>query len=77
MADQAADEAAIREVVKQANAAFNKHNAKAMADLDVETIESWDGKHQGRKQLSEWYASMKGQYNQNRVNIYQEAKRAS
>ena len=64
MADQAADEAAIREVVKQANAAFNNHDAKAMAAFDVENIESWDGKRKGRKQLSEWFASMKGQYKQ-------------
>jgi len=64
MADQAADEAAIREVVKQAIAAFNKHDAKGMAAFDVENIESWDGKRKGRKQISEFLASMKGQYKQ-------------
>jgi hypothetical protein len=64
MADQAADEAAIRELVKKANDAFNKHDAKGMAACIVENFESQDGKRKGRKEQSEAWASQKGQYEQ-------------
>ena len=64
MADQAADEAAIREVVKQCNAAYNKKDAKAMASFLVKNFENWPGTSKGRKQVSEYLASQKGQYKQ-------------
>ena len=48
IADQAADEAAIREAAKQFNAAFNKHDKKAVAASFDENIETWDGSRKGR-----------------------------
>jgi uncharacterized protein (TIGR02246 family) len=64
MGDQAADEAAIRELVKKANEAFNRHDAEAMAAFFVENFETPDGKYRGRKQVSDYFASMKNQYKQ-------------
>jgi uncharacterized protein (TIGR02246 family) len=64
MAQSAADEAAIREVVKQINVAFNKSDAKAMASYIVEDFENWPGTRKGRKQVSENWASAEGQYKQ-------------
>ncbi len=44
MAVQAEDEAAIRKVMEQNQAAFNNHDAKGMAALsETSLIESWDG----------------------------------
>ncbi len=64
MADQAEDEAAIRKVVEQVNAAYNKKDAKAMASCITENFENWSGTRKGRKQSSEYWASDKGQYKQ-------------
>ena len=61
MADQAADEAAIRNAVKQINEAWNKKDAKGMASGLIENFENWPGKRKGRKELSEYWASVKGQ----------------
>lgn len=61
VADQAEDEAAIRKMVEQERAAYNKHDAKAMASSMVENIEGWTGERKGRKQLSEYWARDKVQ----------------
>lgn len=47
MADQAADEAAIREVAKQIDATWNAHDAKACAAFNDEKYENWDGTVKG------------------------------
>lgn len=41
--DQAAEEAAIREVIEQTNAAWNKHDMEAFSVFVNEDAESWDG----------------------------------
>jgi uncharacterized protein (TIGR02246 family) len=64
MGDQAEDEAAIRDLVKQMNAAYGKHDAKAMANCLVENFEIWSGETKGRKQVSESWASHKNQVKQ-------------
>ena len=65
MADQAADEAAVREVVEQAFAAANKHDAKALMSLCAEGFENWTGTRKGRaaweKSLSETWGRQKDQ----------------
>ena len=57
MADQAEDEAAIRKVFEQINAAFNNHDAKGMFALVDESVESWDGSRKGAANF-EYYADM-------------------
>ena len=57
MTDQAEDEAAIRKVFEQINAAFNNHDAKGMFALVDESAESWDGSRKGAAQ-AEYYADM-------------------
>ena len=64
MADQAADEAAIRKVVEQVNTAYNKKDAKAMASGFTENFENLSGTRKGRKELSEYWASQKSHYKQ-------------
>lgn len=57
--DQAAEEAAIREVIEQVYALANKHDAKGFVALMDESIEDWDGENKGRaaqeKGISEWW----------------------
>lgn len=48
MADQAADEVAIRKTMEQLYAAYNNHDAKAYAAHCDEIIENWDGSDKGR-----------------------------
>jgi len=58
MADQAEDEAAIRKVVEQLNAAFNNHDAKGMAALwETSLVESWNGSAKGAARV-EYYADL-------------------
>ena len=57
MADQAEDEAAIRKVWEQTNAAFNNHDAKGMAALWDQSVESWNGSRKGAAQV-EYYADL-------------------
>ena len=57
MADQAEDEAAIRKVFEQINAAFNNHDAKGMFALADKSVESWDGSRKGAAHF-EYYADM-------------------
>ena len=63
MADQAADEAAMRKLREQDDAAFNKHDAKAMANHNTENYVSWDGIGEGRqafeKRMVEFFESQK------------------
>ena len=51
MANQAADEAAIREAYKKALTAYNNHDLKAFAALHVEDFEDWEGITKGRAGL--------------------------
>jgi uncharacterized protein (TIGR02246 family) len=64
LAQSAEDEAAIRGLVKEINDAFNERNAEGMASCIVENFENLEGKQKGRKEMSEYWASMKGQYKQ-------------
>ena len=48
MADQAADEAAIREASEKIMAAFNEHDVETALALYDEKIEMWDGTYKGR-----------------------------
>lgn len=57
MVDQAEDEAAIRKVFEQTNAAFNNHDAEGMAAHWDKSIESWDGSRKGAAQV-EYYADL-------------------
>ena len=50
-ADQAEDEAAIRDAYKQALAAYNNRDFKVFAVLHVEAFENWDGTSKGRASL--------------------------
>ncbi len=63
MADQAEDEAAIRDVVSQLFAAMKDHDAKAYAALCAENFEDWEGNTKGRaameKQIADHFANMK------------------
>ena len=54
VADQAADEAAIREVIEQAFAMANKHDAKALMSLCTEDFEGWTGERKGRAAWEEF-----------------------
>jgi uncharacterized protein (TIGR02246 family) len=45
--DQAAEEAAIRDVAKQIDTTWNAHDAKACAALNDEKYENWDGTVKG------------------------------
>ena len=54
MADQAADEAAIRAAVEQMFAAGNKHDAKALMSLCIEDFEGWSGETKGRAAWEEY-----------------------
>ncbi len=59
MADQAADEAAIREVFEQMTIAHNNYDAKGVAALTDEVFEvSWDGSQKGRTALEKRYSEM-------------------
>ena len=58
MAVQAEDEAAIRKVWEQNQAAFNNHDAKGMAALwETSLVESWDGSAKGAARV-EYYADL-------------------
>ena len=57
MADKTADEAAIRDLVKQMNAAYGKYDAKAMANCLVDSFEDWTAENKGREQVSKSWAS--------------------
>ena len=59
MADQAADEAAIRAATKQMFAAGNKHDAKALVSLCTEDFEGWTGETKGR---AAWEEYMSGSF---------------
>jgi uncharacterized protein (TIGR02246 family) len=63
MADQAADEAAIRDMVSKLFAAMKKHDAKAYAALCAEDFEDWEGTVTGRaameKLIADHFANMK------------------
>ena len=58
MADQAADEAAIREVVSQLFAALNKHDAKAYVALCAENFESGEGERKGHAAMEEYLSDV-------------------
>lgn len=58
MADQSEDEAAIRKVREQQDAAFSNHDAKGMAAHLDPSAESWDGSLKGAAQLTAFYADM-------------------
>lgn len=56
MAGQAEDEAAIRKIMKQREAAYNRHDVTALgAQLD-ETYESWTGSQKGRSGYEKYTA---------------------
>ena len=61
--DQAAEEAAIREVGEQFLTAFNNHDAKAYTSLVDENFENWEGDLKGRaafeKMLTESFERQK------------------
>ena len=58
MAVQAEDEAAIRKVWEQNQAAFNNHDAKGMAALwETSLVESWNGSAKGAARV-EYYADL-------------------
>ena len=58
-ADQAADEAAIREVGKNLTAAFNKHDAKGMAGFLADSYQGgWTGEHIGPEGFIEMVAEV-------------------
>ncbi len=57
MAVQAEDEAAIRKVFEQHNAAFNNHDAEGLIALSDQSTESWDGSRKGAAQV-EYYADL-------------------
>ena len=48
MADQAADEAAVREAEEKYIVTWNAHDGKALCATHVENSESWDGTRKGR-----------------------------
>jgi uncharacterized protein (TIGR02246 family) len=58
IADQAQDEAAIREVVEQLFAAMEKHDAKAYAALCDEDFETWEGDIKGRAAMEEYISGI-------------------
>jgi uncharacterized protein (TIGR02246 family) len=49
--DQAAEEAAIREIFDDLITTYNKHDAKAYAAIHTEDYEVWDGSIKGREAL--------------------------
>ena len=55
MADQAADEAAIRAAYEKFISAFNKNDAKAIADLQDESFEYWNGEAKGKAGAAKSY----------------------
>lgn len=57
-ADQAEDEASIRSATKQYVAAFNKHDAMAIAALVDEDCETWEGDIKGRAAMEETYVDI-------------------
>jgi ketosteroid isomerase-like protein len=57
IADQAEDEAAIREVVKQLYTAVNKHDVKAYVALCAENVESWNGDVKGRAAMEQYLSN--------------------
>lgn len=56
MADQAADEAAVRAAYKQLLTAFNNHDARAMMSMAADFIEFWNGGSKGRIEHEKWYS---------------------
>jgi ketosteroid isomerase-like protein len=66
MADQAEDEAAIKKVMDQINAAYNKHDAKELSSYLVDNYENWTGSQKGlaefQKSLSEGWERQKDQF---------------
>ena len=48
MADQAADEAAVKKVMDQINAAYNNHDAKTLSSHIAEDYENWARTQRGR-----------------------------
>ena len=63
VADRTEDEAAIREVIEQSIAAFNRHDAKALYSSSIEETEDWSGTQKGRAALensiAEWFEQQK------------------
>ena len=60
MADQAEDEAEVRDAYKQLLTAFNNHDAEAMMAMAADFIEFWDGDSKGltahKKFFSDFFA---------------------
>lgn len=61
MADRAQDEADIRDVIKQINAACTRQDAHAIAPFLAEDFETWNG-IMGRKDVSEAWANERDHY---------------
>jgi uncharacterized protein (TIGR02246 family) len=55
---QLVDEAAIRKTVEQIYAGFNNHDAKAIADLCDENLDTWEMGKAGRQAVEEWILEM-------------------
>lgn len=60
MADQAEEEAAIREVMEQFFAEANKHDIKSALSLCVEDLENWTGSMKGRAAFEKYYTEFWG-----------------
>lgn len=52
------DEAAIRAVVSGIYAGFNQHDAKAIADLCADSLDTWEASREGRDAVEEWIGEM-------------------
>jgi len=57
VADQAEDEAAIRQLLERINVAFNDHDAQGMFALMDQSIELWDGSRKGVA-VADYYADL-------------------
>ena len=56
--DQAAEEAAIRQLIEQDTLAFNNHDAQAMAAHNTEYYETWEHTRQDRAAFEKMWAEM-------------------
>jgi uncharacterized protein (TIGR02246 family) len=55
---QSEDKAAIRETVDHIYAGFNNHDAKAIADLCDENLDTWEMGREGRQAVEKWILEM-------------------
>ena len=60
LADQASDETAIREVIKQGFTTWNQHDPKAHMAVYVEDYESWDRTRKGRAAFEKYWTEFWG-----------------